>query len=150
MNNNSSLEDIRKLVERFAISYDVFPESAVLRDHAIRQVGYVVNLYGDDERDRPLHPGDERCGEVIRGLYRVARWVIPPDERACHIDINGANDSLHYLQSGKERGLLQVEIHVLHGDALDASLDADEKRALEELIGRLESLGVCSLSRRRR
>jgi hypothetical protein len=145
MNNNPAPEELSRLLERFAISYEVSPESAVPRGHAIRQVGYVVNLYGDDERSLPLRPGDDRYREILRGLYRISRWATPGDDGTCHVDINGAGASLHYLRGGKGRGCVRLDIRILHaGGAPDLPMDADQKRVLEEVVGRLEALGVRS------
>jgi hypothetical protein len=146
MNNNPAPEELSKLLERYAICYEVSPESAILRGHAIRQVGYVVSLYGDDERDRPLLPGDDCCHEILRGLYRISRWAAPGDHGTCHIDISGVGASLHYLKGANGRWRVQVEIRILHAGAPDRPIDADQKRALEELVGRLEALGVRSAS----
>ena len=146
MTNSPAPEELRRLLDRFAVGYEISPESAVVRDHAIRQVGYVVHLYGDDERDRPLFPGDERSREILRGLHRIAGWAVPADDRACHIEIDGIGASLHYLKSGKGRGCVGVEIHILHAGVSDRPMDADQKCALEALVGRLEALGVRSCS----
>ena len=145
MNNSPAPEDVRKLLERFDISYEIAPESAVGRDHAIRQVGYVVNLYGDDACDRPLHPGDARSREIVHGLRRIARWAGPADERECQVEIDGFGAALHYPRS-VGRGCVRVEIHILHAGVPHRPMDADQKRALEELVGRLEALGVRSCS----
>ena len=142
MNNSPAPEDVRK----FDISYEIAPESAVGRDHAIRQVGYVVNLYGDDACDRPLHPGDERSSEILRGLRRIARWASPADNRECQVEIDGCGAALHYPRSVDGRGCVRVEIRILHGGVTHRPMDADQKRALEELVGRLEALGVRSCS----
>jgi len=136
--------ELARFLERFNVFCEVSPESAVLSGHAIRQVGYVVNLYGDDERGRPLHPGDERCREILRGLYRIARGAAPIADGACHIDINGVDASLHYLKGGNGHGCVRLEIQILHTGAPDRPMDADQKRALGELVGRLEALGVRS------
>ena len=124
-----------RFLDRFTVFYEVCPESAVLAGHAIRQVGYVVNLYGDDERGRPLHPGDDRCREILRGLYRIARGAAPADDGACHSDINGVDASLHYLKGATGHGCVRLEICILHAGAPDRPMEADQKRALEE-IGR--------------
>jgi hypothetical protein len=137
-------EKVMRFLDRFDVFYEVCPEFAIVRDHEIRQVGYVVSLYGDDERGRPLHPGDDRCREILRGLYRIAREAAPADDGVCHIDITGVDASLHYLKGGNGHGSVRLEIRILHAGAPDRPLDADQKGALEELVGRLESLGVRS------
>ena len=136
--------ELVRFLEQFTVICEVCPESAVLGGHVIRQVGYVVNLYGDDERGRPLHPGDDRCREILRGLYRIARWAAPADDGACHIEIQGVDASLHYLKGAKGHGCVRLEIRILHAGAPDRPMDADQKRALEEQVGRLEALGVRS------
>jgi len=136
--------ELVRFLEQFTVICEVCPESAVLGGHVIRQVGYVVNLYGDDERGRPLHHGDDRCGEILRGLYRISRWAAPVDDGACHIVINGVDASLHYLKGAKGHGCVRLEISILHAGAPDRPMEADQKRALEELVGRLEALGVHS------
>ena len=139
-------EELGRFLERYTVIYEVSPASVVLRGHAIRQVGYVVNLYGDDERGRPLHPGDERCREILRGLYRISRWAAPADVGACDIEIHGVDASLHYLKGAKDHGCVRIEIRILHAGAPGRCMDADLKRLLEELVGRLETLGVRSVS----
>lgn len=136
--------DLVRFLDQFTVFYEVCPESAVLGGHAIRQVGYVVHLYGDDECGEPLHPGDDRCREILRGLYWISRWAAPADDGACHIDINGVDASLHHLKGPKGHGCVRLEIRILHAGAPDRPMDADQKRALEVLVGRLEALGVRS------
>jgi hypothetical protein len=101
-------------------------------------------LYGDDERGRPLRPCDDRCRKILRGLYGISRWAAPADDGACHIDIYGVDASLHYLKGTKGHGCVRLEIRILHSGAPDRPTDADQKRALEELVGRLEALGIRS------
>jgi len=137
-------EGVERFLERFTVFYEVCPESAVLRGHVIRQVGYVVNLYGADERGRSLEPGDDRCREILRGLYRIARGAAPADDGACHIEISGVDASLHYLKGGNGHGSVRLEIRILHAGAPDRPTDADQRCALVDLVGRLEALGVRS------
>ena len=139
---NGAPGEFKSVLERFTVFYEIYPESVVLRDHSIRQVAYVVDLYGKDKHEPPIHPGDKRCHEVFRGLYKIACWLLPTDYGACHIDIDSFHASLHYVDGWKEPGYMQLGLHIYHLDKLDKPLDTDQKGVLDELIKRLEALGV--------
>ena len=136
-------EELRGFLERFTVSFEVSPESAV-RGHAIRQVGSVVYLYGHDEPDRPLYPGDERCREILGGLFRIARWAVPAGEQNCRIDVDGVDSCLHYLHGAKGCGCVQVGIHIVPPGGPDEPHNADRQAVVEALVGRLEALGLAS------
>ena len=48
------------------------------------------------------------------------------------------------MKGGNEHGCVRLEIRILHAGAPDRPMDADQKCALEELVRRLEALGVRS------
>ena len=50
----------------------------------------------------------------------------------------------HYPKGTKGHGYVRIEIRILHAGAPDRPMDADQKRALEGLVGRLEALGIRS------
>lgn len=142
MDGNPASEQLKRLLERFIVSYEVYPESVVLPGRGIRQVAYEVDLYGIEDHEPPLRVDDERCKEIFRALYGIARWSLPNSKRACHIDIGGFDASLHYLDGWQGPGSVQLNFYIRHLDTVDGALDNDQKSALEEVIQRLEALGV--------
>jgi hypothetical protein len=142
MTSTQTLEHVREIVHRFSVYYEVGPESTVLHDHAIRQVGFCLGLCGRDGQGPPLSPGDERSKEIYRGLREIAMQIIPAEERECRYQIDEFRPSLHYPNFGGSRATVQLEIHILHKHGFEQPIDAGETRALKEMEDRLKNLGI--------
>jgi len=136
--NDEQGPEITRILERYAISYEVRTQWSVLRDHTLRQVGYLVDLYGSD--GSRLAAGDERCQEIFRGLSKIARGILPPDEGDCCISIEGFHPQLHLGVGGNGHGSVRLEMHVRHRHEIDRPVDAGEAQALKALLARLEAL----------
>jgi len=138
MNDEQNPETLTRILERYAISYEVRGESSVLRDHTVRQVGYLVDLYGSD--GSPLAAGDERCQEIFRGLSKIARGILPPEGEDCCVSIEGFHPQLHFGVGGNRHGSVRLEMQVRHRHEIDRPVDAGEAQALKALLARLEAL----------
>ena len=135
-------EHVRQIVDRFSVYYDVRPESTVLHDHSIRQVGFCLDLYGRDGQGPPLSPGDERSKEVYQGLREIALQIMPDKEHECRYELGEFHSSLLYSNHGSSHACVPLEIHILHKSGFDRPVDAGESRALREMEERLKNLGV--------
>ena len=142
MTSTTQPEHIREIVHRFSVFYEVYPESTVLHDHTIRQVGFCVDLCGRPPQGINVSPRCARSKEIYRGLSEIARWVIPEEEFECCYELDGFDASLHCGNGAQDRGSVQLEIHILHEHGFDRPLDECELRALREVEDRLKNLGV--------
>jgi len=142
MTSTTRPEQIREIVDRFLVYYEVYPESTVLHDHTIRQVGFCLDLYGRPPRGVNLSPGCTRSKEIYQGLSEIATRVVPEEGFECHYGLDGFDASLYYGNGAQDRGGVQLEMHILHQHGFDRPLDACEVLALREVEDRLKSLGV--------
>ncbi len=86
MTSTTRPEHIREIVHRFSVFYEVYPESTVLYDHPIRQVGFCLCN---------VSPGCARSKEIYGGLSQIASWVIPEKDFECCYELDGFDASLH-------------------------------------------------------
>ena len=142
MTSTTRPEHIREIVHRFSVFYEVYPESTVLHDHTIRQVGFCVDLCGRPPRGKNVSPGCARNKEIYGGLSQIASWVIPEKDFECCYELDGFDASLQCDEGAQDCGSVQLEIHILHQHGFDRPLDECELRALREVEDRLENLGV--------
>ncbi len=143
MTSTTRLEHIREIVNRFSVCYEVYPESTVLHDHTVRQVGFCVDLCGRPPLGTNVSPGYAPSEEIHGGLSQIASWVIPEKDFECCYQLDGFDTSLHCGSRAQDCGSVQLEIHILHQRGFDRPLDECEVRALREVEDRLENLGVC-------
>jgi hypothetical protein len=142
MTSTQTLAHARDIVRRFSVYYEVRPESTLLHDHTIRQVGFCVDLYGRDGQGPPLNPGDERSKEIYRGLWEIASQIVPEEQEDCRYQLDGFDASLHFDSHGSKCGRVQLKIHILHKHGFEQPIDAGETRALKEMEDRLKNLGI--------
>jgi hypothetical protein len=133
---------MQDIVERFSICYGTCPESTVLRDHSIRQVGYCLDLYGRDGNGPPLSPGDERSRTIYRALREIALQIVPEEDHDCRFELDEFYPSLQYGNNPKGPARVPLTIHILHKNEFDRPIDAAVTQALHELEGLLRCLGV--------
>jgi hypothetical protein len=142
MKSTSLPEHTREIVHRFSVSYDVRPESMVLHDHTIRQVGYCVDLYGADGDGPPLSPGDERSKEIYRALREIALQTVQEEDHNCRFELDGFYSSLHYDSDPKSPARVQLTIYILHRNGSERPINAGVAQALHKLEDRLKHLGI--------
>jgi hypothetical protein len=142
MTSTHTLEHVREIVRQFSVYYEVRPESMLLHDHTIRQVGFCVDLYGRDGQGPFLCPGDERSKEIYRGLREIALQIVPEEQEDCRYQLDDFDASLHYDSHGSKYGRVQLKIHILHKDGFQQPIDAGETRARREMEDRLRNLGI--------
>jgi hypothetical protein len=129
---------VREIASRFHVHYEVYPESLVLSDHKIRQIGFCLELYG--EVGAAL--GKNRVQEVRRSLRVIASSVLQADA-ACSFEVIEPADTLCYCSS--QRGFqfcVRLAIRILHRTGWEHPLDGLQRRALAEMEQRLGHLGV--------
>lgn len=142
MTSTQTLEHAKDIVRRFSVYYEVRPESTLLHDHTIRQVGFCFDLYGWDGQGPSLYPGDERSKEIYRGLREIALQIVPEEQEDCRYELDDFDASLHYDSHGSKYGRVQLKIHILHKDGFQQPIDAGETRARREMENWLKNLGI--------
>lgn len=142
MASTPTMKHITELAHQFSVCYEVWPESAVPRDHTTRQVGFCLELHGRDGDGSPLSPGDDRSKEIYCGLREIAMRVVPEEKDGCRYKLGEFDASLHYAKSWRSPATVQLGIHILHNNGSYRTVDASETRALRETEDRLKNLGI--------
>ena len=141
MSGVPTAEHVTEIVRQFSVSYEVRAESMLLRDHTIRQVGFCLDLYGRDGVAH-LSPGDERSKEIYQGLCEIASRIVAEEPVDCRYELGEFDSALRYGNSARDGGSVRLVIHIVHQNGFEQPVDPAETRALRELQGQLETLGV--------
>jgi hypothetical protein len=133
--------NVSEIVRGCRVHYEIYPESVVLRDHSLRQVGFRLELYG---RVGPgVRPGDDRCREVCRGLRRLSSLVVSGTDGGCLCEVAVFPALLTWCggQEGAD-ACVRLDIRILHGDGCERPIDPAQGLALREMESRLGEFGV--------
>jgi hypothetical protein len=151
MNSNSTLretapataEDIKNLIERHRVCFESWYEYAMTEEVRCH-TGYALRLSGVNKHETDEHPvpGCDFCRQTYNDLCRIARWILPPGDRASKYRIEPFDSSFHFAKTRGHREEVVVTIQVLHRDETDRAADECELRCLKEMREKLKELGV--------
>jgi len=134
--------DLRALVERYRVRWEVCPEYAVVKGHK-PQVGFAVELSGTHERGvEPLTPGCPHCQEIFTALRALAAYLLPREERPSVCELGPFDSAIHYSPRHGNRPDVCLTIRILDGECFERPVDECESRRLEEIKERLRELGA--------
>jgi hypothetical protein len=136
-----ALLELRKLVKRHRICWEVFPEYMYV-DQKRLQIGFQLELIGTHEIavDHP-EPGCVKCQDVFGALKVVAGWILPKEERPSEYEIGVFDDSIHYSARRRNRPDVILSIRIMHRNGF-APVDPCEERCLKEMQQKLSELGA--------
>lgn len=151
MNSNSThlnpppvtAEEIKNLIEEHRVCFESWYEYAMVGD--IRcHIGYALRLSGINNPETSEHavPGCLYCQQTYADLLCIAKWILPPDNRASQYKIEPFDSSFHIANTRGHREEIVVTIQVLHRDDPDRPADECELRCLNEMRERLKKFGV--------
>ena len=134
---------VRELVQQHKICWQVWPLRYTDPKEGVRAIGYRLELLGTHHE--PQHtpdPGCDECVKVYSALERVARSILPKEERdsVCRVGIFD-----HALRFSPRRGFrkdVELAITIQHRTGLTDPVDECEIRCVREMEERLRMLGV--------
>jgi hypothetical protein len=138
-----ALKTLRDTVRRREVCWDVYPERVGIRGKT-RTVGFEMVLSGihTPGTGHPT-PGCVLCKEAFADLERVARWIIPREERASVHQIQMYQAAIRRAAQRHHRPEVSLSLKILHRQGYEEPIDACERRCLNEMEARLKMLGAC-------
>jgi hypothetical protein len=132
----------RELVERFHVSWEVWPEYAFI-NHEKRQIGFELDLSGTHGGggEHP-EPGCEKCLEIYQALVRIAEDVLPAEDQDTTCQFEPYDQGIHYSPRHCNRPEVVLRIRIVHRQAFEAPVETAQFRYLENLQSRLEEWGI--------
>ena len=136
-----SEEELRGLVERHSVSFEVHPHQIGI-DGSVRRDGWTIDLYGmRSEADEELHLPDaaEHLDDVLRS---IARAVVPEDTAALHVELSPFTGAVRMdpKRGFAEQVRLRVSIEPMT-TARQSIVAGVETDWVSDVSARLEALG---------
>lgn len=143
MNRTTADEsEIRDLIQRYKICWEVWPEWIVNKSH-LDKTGFELELLGTHaEGTDHVSPGCDACVEVYSALWKLARFIIPKDRNLpTDFEIEPFEPALRYASIRKNRPDVLLEIKIMHRIGL-GPIDECEQHCLQLMQNRLDALGA--------
>ncbi|QQR89809.1 MAG: hypothetical protein IPJ88_16795 [Myxococcales bacterium] len=140
---NAKIQDLRALVQRHKVCWEVWPEEHYRKGRGKVNIGYIIQITGT--HDHPAHPplpGCDECKAVYKKLRDIARWIIPSEQRESKYEIDMFDHALRYSPKRKFREEVTLSLKILHRGQWDNPVDACETRCLYEMEEKLAELGA--------
>ena len=135
--------ELREFVEKYKVSYEVWPIFEVKHEGEKVQIGFELELAGTHHDPKePPKPGCVECVTVYDDLRRIAQSILPQEDRKSRYEISVFDSSLHYSAKRKFRGEVSLAIRILHKGKFDDPTDDCEVRCLHEMGQKLSALGA--------
>ncbi len=130
------------LIQRYKICWEVWPEWLV-NNSQLEKTGFDLELLGTHaEGTDHVSPGCDSCVEVYDALRKVARYIVPDDQRLPTLfEIEPFEPALRYASIRKNRPDVLLEIKITHRNGL-GPLDDCERHCLQLMQNRLHALGA--------
>lgn len=134
-------EDLRALVRRLRVHYDVEPELELIGGARVK-VAQIVRLWGVHAKGSGPLPGCEKCHEIISRLERVAAYVLD-DATSMQFEVEPFRPALYdsRVVPGTDEVALPIRIPVSTQVAATPASGSAE-RCLKLIRARLKELGV--------
>lgn len=139
-------ERVRAILRRHRVCYDFWLQGSA-SGGVTTHSGYMLRLCGVND---PEHLGGEchvpscqYCYRTYDDLRKVAEWLIPQNDQGAHCVIEPFDWTWHIAQrQGQSRKEIGVTINALHKHNVDAPADACQWRCLNDMLAKLDHLGV--------
>jgi len=140
---DGEFDQLRKLVRKYKVCWEVWPEYHIDREGKRIQIGFELNLIGShDHSEKILEPGCPECMKIYEDLSRIAHWIIPQVEGDILYEIGIFDASIHYSSQRRFRPEIILTVKILHKEGFDRPTDASEVQSLKEMEEKLERLGA--------
>lgn len=130
-------EELRALVRRLHVHYDVEPELE-LRGRARVRVGLIVRLWGVHAKGSGPLPGCEKCHEIVSHLERVAEYAL--NDTSLRFEFEPFRPALYDSRVVPGTDEVALPIRIPQDAATPAS--GSGERSLKLVRARLKELGV--------
>lgn len=143
MESNEDKElEMKELVERYRVCWEVWPEYTSVRGER-RQIGFALELSGTHEPGvEPPLPGCEHCIRVYNALQTIASHIIPQERRPSRHDIGIYDPAIHYSPQRRWRPDVSLTVRILHRSGFEQPVDECENKCLNEMKTHLRKLGA--------
>ena len=136
-----TIEELKALVQKHRVCWEVLPEQIPVVEDRPRQVGFDLLLYGTHApEDHPV-PGCEKCQGIFKDLQKIARWILPKEERPSRYEIEIFNSAIRYAPTRGNRPDVTLTIKIVHRSEFDRPIDECEVLCLNEMKAKLRELG---------
>ena len=146
INESTVPEDLRDIVLRHQISYEVWPDWSGCGGRA-KRIGYCVSICGVNDRvdcGGGHHvPGCAHCALTYGEIRKVAEWITLKERPDCRFQIGPFDRAWHIAPRQRwSRNEIVVNIKILHSRNIDGPVNESQERCLNELRLELKRLGV--------
>jgi hypothetical protein len=134
------IQELHNLVAEHTIRYEMWPHYDIDKGKRIIN-GFDLELHGThDHGHTRMTPGCEHCSNTYAHLRRIAEAILPKEERPSKYEIPPFDNSLSAGGGGEMEVVLTICIR--HRNQYFTEVDACEEKCLQEMIGKLNELGV--------
>jgi len=137
-----TLEELKALVRLHQVCWEVFPEQIPIVEDIPRKIGFDLLLYGTHEPDDHPVPGCEKCQAIFKDLRKIAKWILPKEERPSRYEIEIFDSAIHYAPARGNRPDVSLTIKIVHRSEFDRPIDECEVVCLNEMKAKLSELGA--------
>jgi len=135
-------EKLKSLVKEHKICWEVLPKKIPVKDGVPLKIGFNLMLHGTHPPgERPI-PDSEKCRHIFSDLRKIARWIIPKEERHSRYEIIPFDRSLGYSRIRRNRPDVSLTIKIVHRSEVDRPVSECQVLCLNEMKAKLSELGV--------
>lgn len=140
--NLDSVESLKTFVKEHQVCWEVLAEQMPALEDRPLQVGFDLRLYGAHVSEAHPIPGCEKCKAIYKGLRKIAKWIIPKENRVSRYEIEIFDSAIRYDQIRNNRPDVILTIKILHRSDFDHPVDECEVQCLNEMKEKLSMLGA--------
>jgi len=142
----TALEALQKVVRRYEVCYEVWPEWSGSGGRA-RRIGYSVSICGVNKEVscvRGHHvPGCLHCGQTYEALRKIAECITLPEQPDSRFEIGPFDRAFHIAPRQRwSRNEITVNVKILHRNNVDGPVNDSLDRCLNNLRAELKKLCV--------
>jgi hypothetical protein len=137
----STMDDYRLIVARHHVHFDVAPEVTFVGD-VPRKVGFQLRLWGAHQKGARALPGCPKCLPIVEDLRRLARGVLPPDDRPTRAILEPFEPALYDSHVVPGADEVALSIRLVHREGYQEAIDPCEERCLKEIRERMRELKI--------
>ena len=136
-------EKLKSLVKEHEICWEVLPKQIPEKDGVPLNIGFNLMLHGTHAPGRTSYPRTVRnVGIFFSDLRKIARWIIPKEERHSRYEIIPFDRSLGYSPLRRNRPDVSLTIKIVHRSTVDRPVSECQVLCLNEMKAKLSELGV--------